>query len=251
MATYDVIVIGGGHAGCEAAAAARAGRPHAAADPQARDDRRDVVQSGDRRPRPGHLVREIDALDGVMGRAIDRAGIQFRMLNRSKGPAVRGPRAQADRKLYRRAIRRSAGRAARSDIASATGRGSAARSSTAGSCGVMTADGRKLARRRRGADDRHVPARARSISASSDAGRPASAMRRRSAGADACARGLRAGAGSRPARRRGSTAARSTTRPRRDSRATTRPCRSRTLTGEIRNPQVDCALTATTRRPTR
>jgi len=144
MHRYDVIVIGGGHAGCEAAdAAARLGA-------RALLLTHRHLTIGEMSCNPaigglakGHLVREIDALDGVMARATDRAGIQFRMLNRSKGPAVRGPRAQADRKLYRQAIQDLL--AARSGLEIREGEAAALIFDRNGRCaGVETADGASL-----------------------------------------------------------------------------------------------------------
>jgi tRNA uridine 5-carboxymethylaminomethyl modification enzyme len=142
--TYDVIVVGGGHAGVEAAAAAaRMGARTALVTHNARTIGEMSCNPAIGGLGKGHLVREIDALDGLMGRIADAAGIQFRLLNRSKGPAVQGPRAQADRKLYRQAMQRAMEATPNLDVIEGAVEDLLVRNDCVG--GIVLADGQTIA----------------------------------------------------------------------------------------------------------
>ena len=241
----DVIVVGGGHAGVEAAAAAA----QFGADTILLTHRFATIGEMSCNPAigglgKGHLVREVDALDGLMGRVADRAGIQFRVLNRSKGPAVRGPRAQADRALYRAAMQAGDPR----DRALADRRRGGRRP-----CGRGGSRRRRGAERwpshrerRGGADDGHLPARPHPPAASA-LFPPAGSARRR---ALAFPRRLR-GPGLRLGRLKTGTP------PRLDGRTIDWASLERqpgdvppepfsALTDAITTPQVDCHITRTT-----
>ncbi len=225
MSDFGVIIVGGGHAGSEAAAAsARLGVPTALITHK-------FATIGEMSCNPaigglgkGHLVREIDALDGLMGRVADAAGIQFRVLNRRKGPAVRGPRAQADRKLYRQAMQ--AALAAQPNLTIIEGEVDDLTVENGNITGVILLDGRRFSTAAvvltTGTFLRGL------IHRGEETCRPVVSARSRYSG---CRCGLSSSAcgwaASRRARLPGSTALRSTSRCSRSSRATIRRSRSR------------------------
>lgn len=144
--SYDVIVVGGGHAGCEAAAAAaRMGAKTALVTHRANTIGELSCNPAIGGLGKGHLVREVDALDGLMARVADQAGIQFRLLNRSRGPAVQGPRAQVDRKLYKRAMQAAIAQTANLTVIEGGVEDLVTDHETIGEVtGVILADGRSL-----------------------------------------------------------------------------------------------------------